>query len=300
MKQEQRLIALDLDGTLLSMPDRISAANSLALEKAAEAGHILCVVTGRPMTVIPDVVHQLSCIRYFAGATGAHILDRETGERLAFHVMSPQTVQKICAVIKQARCGVILCYEKCRVMERGDLWKMLRRRPPDRAIRGVQKCRLLREYLSGVRFVKDISAYAAASGEPLLKCELLLPDGAQSGALLERLLLLLEVAPVTVGPHSIEITAKQATKGRAIELLCRRHSLPRERAVGFGDSGNDMSMRPAVGTLVAMDNASEELKEIADYLAPHAGEDGVARLLEHLGLTGNDAREAGAEPPRPS
>ncbi len=88
----------------------------------------------------------------------------------------------------------------------------------------------------------------------------------------------LQIAVVT--PTEIEITTLGVEKGSGVEWVMRQLGLQKDQLVAFGDSGNDLPMRPAVGTFVAVDNASDEVKAVADCIVDSILDDGVAKWLE--------------------
>ena len=73
-----RIIALDLDGTLLDSQKRLSDANRLALERAAESGMHIVPTTGRFFGMMPQSVRDLPFVRYAITVNGAQVYDRET------------------------------------------------------------------------------------------------------------------------------------------------------------------------------------------------------------------------------
>ncbi|MDO8669047.1 MAG: HAD family hydrolase, partial [Candidatus Buchananbacteria bacterium] len=80
----------------------------------------------------------------------------------------------------------------------------------------------------------------------------------------------------------IHITHKDATKKQALEILFDILKVNKEEVMGFGDGNNDLPIFEAVGYKVAMGNASPELKNIADFIAQSAKEDGLAKAVERL------------------
>lgn len=77
-----KLIALDLDGTLLNSEKVISAGNFAALSLAAEQGHVIVPATGRALRAIPEQVMALPFLRYAITINGAKVSDARTGETL--------------------------------------------------------------------------------------------------------------------------------------------------------------------------------------------------------------------------
>ncbi len=85
--------------------------------------------------------------------------------------------------------------------------------------------------------------------------------------------------------YGFNITHVNATKLRGIEILMEKLNLKREEIIGVGDNYNDFPLLMASGFKVAMGNAVEDLKAIADYIAPSVDEDGVADVIEKFILS---------------
>lgn len=79
---------------------------------------------------------------------------------------------------------------------------------------------------------------------------------------------------------NIEVNAAGVNKGRALLRLGELLGIRREEIMAFGDGANDLKMIKEVGVGVAMENAKDELKEAADYIAGSNDKDGVARFIE--------------------
>lgn len=77
---------------------------------------------------------------------------------------------------------------------------------------------------------------------------------------------------------------REASKARGLERLCAYFKIPMEKTVAFGDSMNDYEIVRAAGIGVAMGNAVEELKQVADYVTTPIGEDGVWNACVNLKL----------------
>lgn len=86
------------------------------------------------------------------------------------------------------------------------------------------------------------------------------------------------------GPTLLEFLHPGVSKGAALGQIARTLAVPREQVIAFGDSHNDLTMFGVAGLRVAMGNASDEVKAGADRIAPPNDRDGVAVVLEDLGL----------------
>ena len=83
-------------------------------------------------------------------------------------------------------------------------------------------------------------------------------------------------------PHYLEFMNKEATKGRALQAVSEYFSIDRQAVMAIGDSYNDIEMLKWAGVGVAVGNAPPEVKQYADYVTVSNDEDGVAAALQHL------------------
>lgn len=81
-------------------------------------------------------------------------------------------------------------------------------------------------------------------------------------------------------PRFCEFSSPEATKGNAVRFLADRWGIKKEEIMACGDQDNDIEMLLAAGTKVAMGNASESLKKIADYVTDTVDNDGVSKAVE--------------------
>lgn len=85
-------------------------------------------------------------------------------------------------------------------------------------------------------------------------------------------------------PAFTDVTAKGNTKQRGIDEIIRHFGLRLEETMSFGDGGNDITMLRHAAIGVAMGNANEEVKQVADYVTASVDEDGIAKALKHFGI----------------
>lgn len=88
-------------------------------------------------------------------------------------------------------------------------------------------------------------------------------------------------------PHYLEIMHKEGTKGHAIEFLAGHYGIALSEVIAMGDSWNDHEMIEAAGLGVAMGNALDSLKEVADYITLSNNEEGVRHVIEKFILNAN-------------
>lgn len=83
-------------------------------------------------------------------------------------------------------------------------------------------------------------------------------------------------------PYFLEVMPKGINKGKALEIICRDCGVGLSEVIAFGDNFNDISMIKAAGMGVAMGNAEPELKELADFVTDDCDHDGIASALERF------------------
>jgi hypothetical protein len=83
-------------------------------------------------------------------------------------------------------------------------------------------------------------------------------------------------------PYFLEFTALGITKGEAMEFLARRMGFTAAQTIAFGDGENDVELVEWAGYGIAVENAHDRVKAVADWVCPPAAEEGVAAVLERL------------------
>jgi Cof subfamily protein (haloacid dehalogenase superfamily) len=83
-------------------------------------------------------------------------------------------------------------------------------------------------------------------------------------------------------PHYVEIGGLEGTKSKALQFLCERWGIERERVLAFGDADNDIDMLRFAGRGIAVGGMTGEVREAADEVVPGVDEDGVARYVDKL------------------
>ena len=85
-------------------------------------------------------------------------------------------------------------------------------------------------------------------------------------------------------PAFADVTAKGVDKGKGVKSVAKYCGFSISEVMAFGDGGNDISMLKYVGTGVAMGNAKDDVKAIADYITDSVQEDGIVSALKHFDI----------------
>lgn len=271
-----KLIAVDLDGTLLSEKKELKERTSKALYLAAEKGVHIVPSTGRIRSAIPNAVSELPFIKYMITVNGAMVWDLKKKEIIYRSTISSEDALKIWDYIQRydAFCDIY-------ADDRGLMEANTRPKVEEYAINPE----IIKLILSSREIISDIREYIVKSHCNVDKINMYFNDLKIQEEAKAAVKSFPNVSVTTSLVNNIEINHKNANKGEALARLCEYLGVSLEEAMTFGDGDNDMSMILRAGTGIAMGNAVNEIKEAADYIAPTNEEEGVADTIERLVLS---------------
>lgn len=260
-----RLIATDLDGTLLRDDQTVSGRTRTALERARNAGITIVLVTARPILTARLIAREAGMGGLALVSNGAIVYDLERGAVVQHHPLEVSTARNLIVKLREAVPDV--CFGFVMLEEfRAEAAYMLR------AVRRDHGALMDQTRVGDALELLD---------QPVTKL-IARSDRLEPDALLFKLESLgLDGFMVT---HSnapfVEIHAPEVNKAWALERLCVQLGVTRDQVVAFGDAPNDAPMLAWAGHGVAVANAHPRLLEIADEITHSNQSDGVALWLE--------------------
>ena len=272
-----RLVAFDLDGTLLDDEKRLPRENLEALQEAAGQGVVCVPATGRIVSAIPPVVRQLPFVRYFIVTNGAAIYDARE-DRLLLRADIPLELALDCC---RYMAGLPIVYD-CYQNERGWMNRAFYENLEPFFVTEPRMLELIRQTRTPV---EDLYETLKARGEPVQKLQMFFrPDqmdrrADQLKALPERFPQLCATSSVS---NNIEINSVHAGKGKALHALCGHLGIDPAETVAFGDGSNDLELLEMAGLGVAMSNAQEPVLLLAGAVAGNNNEGGLGKMLRAL------------------
>ena len=279
-----KLIALDLDGTLLNNEKSVSRGNREAIHWAAQQGVNVAFATGRSMGIIPPDAFSIPDVRYMITSNGAVISDRLRGV-IACEYIPADTVDMLVNVLKGGS-------EMIEVFVSG--MSHTQRSYNEEIMEAVRKGQDPYFYYYYRVSEDDIFDFMTKNRQVIEMIIVNFPRGEDPRMKLESLSRIDSVPGIcttTSLPYNIEIVSAAAGKGNALVRLAEQLGIEREQVVSMGDSLNDMTMPEVSGICVAMGNARDEVKERADMITASNVDDGVAgaiyRILEEDSKEGN-------------
>ena len=276
-----RIIALDLDGTLLDSEKRLSAVNRDALARAAAKGVLIVPTTGRFFGMMPPAVRDLPFVRYAITINGAQVYDRETDTAIVRDEIPLDMALQVMETLD--RYDVIYdCYRQ----NWGWMTAALQEKAADYAT-NEHYLKMVREFRKSVPELKQHLRETAADGD--VQKVMLFARNTQVSGLSSQVLdaIRLELSSrfpeikVTASTwNNLELNIKTAHKGNALKRFAEHLGCTLENCMAFGDGMNDFTMVEAAGLGVAMENAEPEVKRVAKYVTLSNDEDGVAKGID--------------------
>ena len=272
---EIKVLALDLDGTLTNDQKEVTPRTRAALDAAIAKGVTVVLASGRPTAGILPLAKELGldqkggCILSY---NGGKIIDCRTGETLYQKQLDPALVPQLCAFAAAQDVAILTYNSEGVVCERDkDVW----------ANKECFTCKL------PMTHVDDLASYV---DYPICKMLITL-DPARRDAVCaagqQQFEGRADLYPSS--PFFIETVPLGVAKDGSLAALLERMGLARENLMACGDGLNDRSMIQYAGVGVAMQNAEQPVKDVADYVtAADNNHDGVAEAVEKFILNGED------------
>lgn len=264
-----KLIAVDMDGTMLNDQHALTPEVIHAVREAKAAGIKIVLCTGRPLPGVQRYVDQLSLREegdYIAVFNGALVQETFTSRVISQLDMLYEDVRELEYLSRELPIAMQYFSEKHIYTPQRD----------------IDKYTVLDAYLNNiplrVRTLEEVGPSVAlpkvmfvGDKEDIDRTELLLPEKIKARNKIMR-----------STSHFLEFLHPEASKGNAVMDLAARLGIAREEVMCIGDNGNDLSMIEAAGCGVAMGNAIPEIKAAADIITSTNNENGVAEAINNV------------------
>lgn len=264
----KHLIALDLDGTLLTDDKQISMRNRETLKKAIDEGHIVVIATGRPHRASIDYYHTLALdtpMVNFNGALIHHpaddkwdVLHNPMPVRTAHRIVEACYGLNVHNILAEVMDNVYMDRYDEKIME---IFQTTRQDDSPITI-GSLKNKLQTDPTSLLIHPKEDNINSLRQHLDDFHAEVI--EHRKWGA------------PWNI----IEIVKKGLNKAVGLQKIAHYYHIPDERIIAFGDEDNDLEMIDYAGVGVAMDNAIDELKYVAKHVTDTNENDGISIFLD--------------------
>ena len=260
-----KALFFDIDGTLVSFhTHEIPASTIEALTQAKNEGARIFISTGRPQILINNLtaLQERRLIDGYITMNGAYcFVDDEVIYKSAIPADDVRRLTGYCAD-RNIPCIVVGEHSICACQ-------------PDQRVRQI-----FHEYLKVTTPLPDMPTSEAIEGKEIFQLTPFITEEEEQ-----------EIAPYLphceIGrwhPAFTDVTARGNTKQKGLDEIIRHFGIRLEDTIAFGDGGNDIPILRHAGIGVAMGNASDRVKEAADYVTTSVDDDGIANALRHLNV----------------
>jgi len=263
-----RLLVVDVDGTLLDKNGAISAEDREALAKAHDLGVKISLSTGRAAQACLRIMEQLSLDGYHIFFDGGLVSNLALGEEVYVQPISPAVVRQMVDFAHRHEIDLEL-YSATHYYAERETWST----------------EAHREFFDIEPTIVDFNSV----GERIIKGGLAVTNSEEQAKARRfqhqfdgSLHFSWARTPAYPGIDFINILAPEVSKGKALEALGVHLGVAMSEVLAVGDGTNDISLLAAAGMAVAMGNAPEEVKAVADYITLDVERSGVAAAVNRF------------------
>lgn len=285
-----KLIAIDLDGTLLNSYGQVSEKNKIELNKAKQSGAEIVIASGRSTNSVKNIAMDIGASNYIICGNGSLIYDLQKDEIIYDKFIDKKKVLQIIDVCEQNSIYYNIYTENMVIAKTLNnnvlFYHQENANKPD-------------SKKTKINLVQDIYQYVKESKDQnILKITISDNDNIIFNGIIRKLreikdIDVLDVAhmsrkiiksgteEVSLEYYYTEITSKNVDKWYALEYLIDKLNIQKEEVMTIGDNVNDKIMIENAGCGVAMGNSAPYIKEIADIVVADNNQDGVAEAIEN-------------------
>lgn len=278
-----KLIACDLDNTLLNAYHELSKEDSDVIKNVINSGVEFMVATGRSYEGAKDLIEVFDIYCDYVVLNGAMIRHRDEGVVLEIPMASGMLRQVIELLEEEDMCyhmftskGNATTNVK-RVHDEVLLHMMRNNMSKEEALSMIEKGK----FGSFDEEIRDVEAYLELS-PVVYKVEVFAVDESKQEQVRARLKLISGIEITNSVADNIEITCVEAQKGTTLLKYCDMHGIQKEEVLVFGDSLNDLNMMSSFPNSIAVANATKQILDTANYCTDSNVNHGVAKVLKEL------------------
>ncbi len=271
-----RLLAIDIDGTLLNPQFQISEADLAALRRAHQEGVEVVVVTGRRHSFALPIVRQLGFDLWVISSNGA-ITRSMAGETFHRDMLPSETCRRLCVAMREFRGNTVLTFDT----ESKGAIVLEHMRELNGSIQ-----RWLEKNLDYIDFIIPIENSLITDPVQAMFCGTIermhhALAGIESSGIEKQITVLRTEYPVR-DLSIVDVLNQGCSKGHALERWAKYRGIPREQVMAIGDNYNDIEMLVFAGVPFIMGNASEELRSKGWAVTLSNDQNGVAAAVDQV------------------
>lgn len=271
MKSKIKLVAADMDGTLLNGNREITEYTQKVIQKTLDQGVYFVAATGRAVNAMPKELSKMKKIRYGIFSNGATIYDLHEQKVIYKNHFQPKRVLELIQFLRSFDLMISISqngqsFGERETMENLDYYEL------DTNTREIVK--------GSRKIIENLDEYIKGHYETIEKMTLIFRSMEERAKVWEELKRFEDIQYSSSLPKNLEISPKGCNKGDGLKHLAEALEIKKEETMAFGDADNDEEMLREAGIAVVMENGLDSMKKIADYVTVSNNEDGVAKAME--------------------
>lgn len=277
-----KVIASDMDGTLLNSRHEISTENLEAIKKAQEMGVHFVIITGREFNSVNSYIKSFDLNCECILMNGAEYRDKY-GKVVTTIGMDKDQVKEILNIMDKENLAVEIftndgVFVTDKENHRTSIFERFKMFSPHMTEKEVREFIENRSEIMNVKLIENME-YFLNSDIEILKIITFNKDADFIAAAKEKLRKIDNLAVASTFSNDIELNNIRAQKGIILADVIEKMGIKRDEVIVVGDSFNDYSMFTEFENSFAMENAIPEIKEIAKYITDTNDNDGVAKAI---------------------
>ena len=267
LKPDIRLVAIDLDGTLLNDSKEVSEQTVNALCCLPQRGVRVVIASARPPRSVRHIYSKLKLDTWQINYNGALIWDEVNRRPVAHHPLPGTLVRQIIDEARRRHGDVLVT---CEVLDR---WFTDR----DDQSYTTETGKLFQPDVIGpldIICAQPVTKLMFLGNPPMLASL----ESHLAGVYAN------QVYMVRTDDHLFQVMDRRVSKGTALQFVASHYGISMAQVMAIGDAPNDVGMLQSAGVAIAMDNAHPLVKEVADWVARSNNDHGVHAALERFGL----------------
>ena len=286
-----KLVAIDLDGTLLNSYGIVSEKNKMALTKAKEKGAEIVIASGRSTNSVKNIANDLGICNYIICGNGSLIYDLQKEEIIYDKFIDKKKVLQIINICEQNSIYYNIYTENMVIAKTLNnnvlFYHQENASKPDSKKTKINLVQNVYEYVEKLEN-QNILKITISDNDIIIfngiirKLREVKDIDVLDVAHMSRKIIKNGTEEVSIGYYYTEITSKNVDKWYAIEYLIDKLNIKKEEIMAIGDNVNDKIMIESAGCGVAMGNSAPYIKEIADIVVNDNNQDGVAEAVERI------------------
>ena len=284
-----KLIAVDLDGTLLNSYGQISQRNKQAIQSAIQKGLEVVLTSGRSIMSVKNLAEEINANNYKICGNGAMVYNLKNQETIYSNLLNKNKVLQLIKICDENSIYYSV-YTKDTIITKNLNYNVLfynqeNANKPDNKKTHIQIVQDIYNYVLNSPEEEYIKLVVCDDNNIIFNSIIKIMKGVKGVDVLDvghmsRKLIKSGTEEFSIEYFYTEINSQNVDKWTAISHLINRLGIKSEEVMAIGDNVNDKTMIENAGLGVAMENSAPYIKEIADIVTANNNEDGVAKIIE--------------------